>query len=157
MNTRILFPILAATAAIALVTTGCRRAAETATDVTRAVSTGRAGGAYEPVNTTKNALENQSKFVLMDYRAQRSVTSSGIAERVRDDGRLEVTANIRNRLERRIEVQIQCVFKDAQGFSTGDETPWQTLILTENAQESVPFVSLNDKARGYTIRVREAR
>jgi hypothetical protein len=49
------------------------------------------------------------------------------------------------------------VFKELDGFSSGDETPWQTLILTENGQESVRFVSMNDKAKDFTIRVREAR
>ena len=74
-----------------------------------------------------------------------------------EDGRLELVVNVRNRESRRIEVQIQCVFKDEQGFSSGDETPWQTLILTENTQEAVQFVSMNSKARKYTVRVRQAR
>jgi hypothetical protein len=49
------------------------------------------------------------------------------------------------------------VFKDEQGFSTGDETPWQNVILTENSQEDLRFLSMNDKARNFTIRVRQAR
>lgn len=115
-------------------------------------------GAYEPVNTTVGDLENSERFVLMDKGAQRSVTLAGpIQEGIAADGRLEVVANIRNRENRRIQVQVNCVFKDAQGFSTGDETPWQTLILTENSTEAVRFISMNDKARRYTIRVRQAR
>jgi hypothetical protein len=88
---------------------------------------------------------------------QRSVTCSGIQERILPDGRLEVTAQIRNRENRRIEVQVNCVFKDINGYSTGDETPFQTLILTENATEHVRFVSMNAQARKFTIRVRQAR
>ena len=114
------------------------------------------GGAYAPKNTTKYDLENQAPFVDMDKRVERSVTCSGLLKRVLPDGRLEVTANVRNREERRIEVQISCVFKDDNGFPTGDETPWKTLILTENAQEGVQFTSMNNSARRYTIRVREA-
>ena len=114
------------------------------------------GGASAPVNTQKFDLENKVKFVLMDEHVQRSVTSSGLQERVNNDGRLEVAAHIRNREARRIEVQVQCVFKDEQGFSTGDETPWQTLILTENGQETVSFLAINNQARGYTVRVRQA-
>jgi hypothetical protein len=115
------------------------------------------GGAYAPVNTTKYDLENKLGFVDMDSGAQRSVTCSGLQERTLPDGRFEVTANVRNRESRRIQVQINCVFKDAQGFPTGDETPFQTLILTENAQEGVKFTSMNNLARRYTIRVRQAR
>lgn len=117
---------------------------------------GCGGGAYLPKNTTKYDLENREKLVLLDARVQRSVTCSGIQERVLEDGRLEIAANIRNREGRRIQVQIGCVFKDANGFSTGDESPFQTLILTENAQEAVKFTSLNNLAKKYTIRIREA-
>ena len=46
-------------------------------------------------------------------------------------------------------------FKDAQGFPI-DSTPWVNVFLTERAQEGVKFVSMNDKAKRYTIRVREA-
>lgn len=114
------------------------------------------GGAYLPKNTTKYDVENREKLVLLDARVQRSVTCSGIQERALEDGRLEIMANIRNREGRRIEVQIGCVFKDANGFPTGDESPFQTLILTENAQEAVKFTSLNNLAKKYTIRIREA-
>ena len=114
------------------------------------------GGAYLPKNTTKYDVENREKLVLLDARAQRSVTCSGIQERALEDGRLEIMANIRNREGRRLEVQIGCVFKDANGFPTGDESPFQTLILSENAQEAVKFTSLNNLAKKYTIRIREA-
>jgi len=117
----------------------------------------QSGGAYAPKNTTRFDLENQAAFVDLDQAVQRSVTCSGIQQQTLPDGRLKVAANVRNRESRRIEVQINCVFKDAQGFSTGDETPFQTLILSENAQESVQFISMNNLARGYTIRVRQAR
>lgn len=122
-----------------------------------AVLTGcQSGGAYAPKNATKYDLENKEKFVLMDRMVQRSVTSSGIQKRLLPDGRLEVIAHVRNRETRRIQAQISCVFKDASGFSTDDETPWQNLILTENAQEDVRFVSINNKAQDFTIRVRQA-
>ena len=70
---------------------------------------------------------------------------------------MEVIANVRNRLNRRIEVQLNCVFKDEKGFPTNDEAPFKTLFLDENAQEGVRFISMNNQARTYIIRVREAR
>jgi hypothetical protein len=136
---------------------GCREVSESAQSATRYVITGHAGGAYEPKNVSKYDLENNARFVLLDKGVERSVTCPGIQERILDDGRLEVTANLRNRLNRRIEVQANCVFKDERGFPTKDEAPFQTLILTENAQESVSFVSLNSQAKTYTLRVRQAR
>ena len=113
-------------------------------------------GAKVPVNATKFDTENKEKFVLMDPGAQQSVTCSGLQEGVTPEGRLDVAANVRNRENRRIEVQINCEFKDAQGF-TIDSAPWETLILTENGQETRRFIAMSDKAKRYTIRVRQAR
>ncbi len=113
-------------------------------------------GAYRPQNTTKFNTEDREKFVLLDAGTQQSVTPTGIQETVLPDGRLQVVAKVRNRENRRIQVQINCEFKDAQGFPI-DSTPFQTLILTENATEGVPFTSMNAKAKDYTFRVRQAR
>ena len=138
-------------------TAGCVNVSQTVKGAVTTVVTGHPGGAYETVNATKYDLENQELFVLLDKGTERSVTCSRLEQRPLPDGRIEVLANIRNRQERRIQVEIDCVFKDDRGFSTGDETPFQTLILTENAQETVRFVSANTLARKYTIRVRQAR
>ena len=136
---------------------GCMKVSEQAQSGVNYVITGHAGGAYDPTNVNKYNLEDSVKIVMLDAGVQRSVTCSSIRERITEDGRLEITANLRNRQNRRIEVQVNCVFKDADGFPTNDEAPFRTLILTENAQEGVSFISLNDLAKTYTIRVRQAR
>ncbi len=113
------------------------------------------GGAKAPVNTTKFDLENRAGFVLLDDRVQRSVTCSGLQESATPDGRMEVAANVRNRENRRLQVQINCEFKDEQGFVL-DKTPFETLILRENEQQTVRFTAMNNRAKKYTIRVSEA-
>jgi uncharacterized protein YcfL len=110
-----------------------------------------------PEDTTKYTVENTGQFAVMDRAVQYSVTCTGIQHHTTPDGRLEIVANIKNRENRRIQVQVGCVFRDAQNFSTGDETPWQTLILGEHATEAVRFTAMNDKAKTYTVRVRQAR
>lgn len=114
-------------------------------------------GPYLAEESKTPAYESTERFVLLDPGVQYSITCTGINERTLADGRLEVTAQIRNRENRRLEVQVNCVFKDGNMVSTGDETPFQTLILTENATESVKFTSANAAAKKYTIRVRQAR
>jgi len=114
-------------------------------------------GPFTPQDTTKYTVENTEKFVLLDKPTQVSVTCTGLQERLLPDGRLEVVANVKNREARRIQVQIQCVFKDEQRVSTGDETAWQTLILAENSTEAVRFTAMNAQAKTYEIRVRQAR
>lgn len=113
-------------------------------------------GALLPQKTTEFAQETTAPFVLMDEGAQRSVTCSAIQQTNLSDGRLQVAAIVRNRENRRLQVQVNCEFKDLEGF-TVDSVPWQTLILTENGQETVRFSSMNSFAKTYTIRVREAR
>lgn len=112
-------------------------------------------GPYAPA-AVKNTIEDTERFVLLDPGAQYSVTCTGIQETRLSDGRLQVAANVRNRENRRIQVQIDCVFKDGAGFAL-DEAPYQTLILDENATQTVKFASMNDRALRYTIRVRQAR
>lgn len=120
-------------------------------------STGHDQGPYLPQAVKTPPYENTERLVLLDPGVQYSVTCPAINERILQGGRLEVVAQLRNRENRRIEVQADCVFKDQNGFVIGDETPFQTVILTENATEQVSFVSANDKAKKYTIRVRQAR
>lgn len=114
-------------------------------------------GPYTPKTSKTPAYENTERVVLMDPGVQYSLTCTGIQEGATPDGRLEVAAQIRNRENRRIEVQINCIFKDANGYTTGDETPFQTLILTENGTEQVKFTAMNTLAKKYTIRIRQAR
>jgi len=79
-------------------------------------------GPYTPQDTTKYTVENTEKFVLLDKPTQVSVTCTGLQERLLPDADSRVVANVKNREARRIQVQIQCVFKDEQRVSTGDET-----------------------------------
>jgi hypothetical protein len=114
-------------------------------------------GPYLPQTSKTPAYEGKEPVVLLDPGVQYSVTCSGIQEQTLPDGRLEVVAHLRNRENRRIEVQANCVFKDQNAFSISDETPFVTVILTENATEDVKFASMNNLAKKYTIRVRQAR
>ena len=114
-------------------------------------------GPYLPEGVKTPAYEGREPVVLLDPGVQYSVTCSGVQEKMLPDGRLEVVAHLRNRENRRIEVQANCVFKDLNGFSTGDETPFVMVILTENGTEDVKFDSMNTLAKKYTIRVRQAR
>ena len=105
----------------------------------------------------QSAISNNSKFVALGSLGSRIVQCTALQENTLPDGRLEVRANILNLVNKRVDLQINCIFKDAQGFSTDDETPFQTLILDETAQETITFTSLNTKVKDYTVRVRLAR
>jgi hypothetical protein len=110
-----------------------------------------------PQDNTKYTLENTDKFVLLDQPQQIYVSCTGLQERILPDGRLEVVANLKNRENRPLRVQAECVFRDAQGFSTGDTSPAQVLALAKYATETVRFTARNTLAKKYTVRVRQAQ
>lgn len=112
--------------------------------------------AKQPVTVTPYGAEDKSRYALEGPHVQHSIAYTTTEMRTLEDGRLEVITNVRNKENRRLEVQISCIFKDANNFSTGDETPWRTLILTENSEEPVNFTSMNNRAKNFTVRIREA-
>ncbi len=142
MNRALLISIVAAGGAL-LLATGC--------------SSTHDKGPYLPQASKTPAYEGKEPVVLMDPGVQYSVTCSGVDEKTLEDGRLQVMVHLRNRENRRIEVQANCVFKDQNGYSTGDETPFVMVILTENGTEDLKFASMNNLARKFTVRVRQAR
>jgi uncharacterized protein YcfL len=111
----------------------------------------------EQLETTKFTIRSTDKFVLLDQSAQACVECTGLQERILPDGRLEVAANVKNLEKRDLVVQINCVFKDEQGLSTEEETSFRKLTLPEGSTQVVQFTSVNNQARKYTIRVREAQ
>ena len=113
-------------------------------------------GAYTPLNVNINNKEDYFAVVLLNKRVQNTITCPGIQETKLPSGQMQVSVNLRNRDKKRIQVQANCEFKDAQGFVI-DSTPYQNVFFDDNSQESVQFVSMNAKAVRYTIRVREAK
>ena len=121
-----------------------------------------AGCASEPrplsaQDSTRYSVENTENFDLLDKTTQSAITCTGLQPRILANGRLEIVANVKNRGTSPVSVQINCVFQDAQGVSTNDDTPLQTLTLAGNATEAVRFTASNTAGKKYTIRVRQAR
>ena len=113
------------------------------------------GGCGAPV-AQQAAAANNGTFVALGTLGARTVKCTAMQETQLADGRLQVRANILNLINKRVDLQVSCSFKDEQGFAI-DTTPFQTLILDETAQETVEFISLNAQAKSYTVRVRLAR
>jgi uncharacterized protein YcfL len=107
--------------------------------------------------STKYSIESTGKFALLDEATQQAVTCTGLQEHFTAAGLLEVTVNVKNRASRPLVVEVRCVFKDDNGFSTGDETPWNAVSLGEDATEAVHYTAVNRLARKYTVIVRGAR
>jgi|UniRef100_UPI00404A5626 uncharacterized protein YcfL len=105
----------------------------------------------------KYSIEDAEKFTALDQATRMTVQCTGLQERINAQGYLEVVANLRNLSTPKIRIQANCVFKDAKGFSVGDETPFQKIEIGANATESIRFVAKNQEAKRFTVRVRQDR
>ncbi len=116
-----------------------------------------AQGPYKPLASESHRATLADKFILLDKESQGSITCTGLEERFDPSGRLEVVAHIANTEEYAVNIQVGCVFKDAQGFSTGDEVPFQIVSLGGGQTADKHFTAMNTQAETYTIRVRKVR
>ena len=112
-------------------------------------------GAYRAKKVPLADVENRETFVLFTKYLQKRLTVEGQNARWNEASLLEVQARLRNRTEAPLEVEIQTVFKNKDGFSTNDTTAWQRLMFEPNETKIYRVTSLNSKARRFTIRVRE--
>ena len=112
---------------------------------------------YAPLDATRYTIESTDKFVLLDQASDLPISCTGLQERILPDGRFQVVANVRNQSDRPLQVQVNCVFKDEQGVSAGDETPFRNLRLGGGETKAVTFTSINNLARRYTVQVRQLR
>jgi hypothetical protein len=98
--------------------------------------------------------EDQDGVVLLDSGLRRDVAVTGQTSQKTEDGRLWIRAQILNRTEDQLWVQVQTEFKDASGFSYGDVTPWEYVRLERSSSTPYSAKSLNTKAEHFTIRVK---
>ena len=99
-------------------------------------------------------LEASKQTVIMDsdlYWPLKIVTSKAERE---TDGRLRVTVVMKNDLKQPLALQVQTVFKDASGISTGDETNWEPIVIPGGATDTYRMVSGNAKADNFVVRIR---
>ncbi|MCW5548964.1 MAG: hypothetical protein KIT44_08370 [Opitutaceae bacterium] len=110
-----------------------------------------------PADAAASAGVVAEKYQPLDRPVREAVECFALHERVLPDGRLEVVAVMRNLTAAPVKLQLNCVFKDAQGFSIGDETPFQSATVFPGVNESVRFTSAGATARSFTVRARLAR
>jgi uncharacterized protein YcfL len=109
-----------------------------------------------PQDSTKFTVENTDRFTALDPAAEAAVMCTGLQERMLGDGRLEVVANVKNRQNMPVKVQVQCLFLDDQGVATEAGAPWQVLEIAGDSTEVVRFTASNAAAKRYAIRARGA-
>jgi len=112
-------------------------------------------GPHPAVSVPEVALEERETVVVLDDILAKKIAIEAQGNRWTETRRLQVFANIRNRTDFAQNIDVQTVFKDEAGFSLRDETAWQRIILEPNETTNYSSTSLDDRARKYTIRIRE--
>jgi hypothetical protein len=104
--------------------------------------------------TKKSDLyEDTETLVMLDRKIRKFLYVVDQSETLTEDGRLVVNARFMNKTKGTLEVQIQTLFKDANGNIT-DETNWELILVPSKSHYYYEAKSLNDRARKYTIKCR---
>jgi len=106
---------------------------------------------------SETAAATEESFVAVNGSTQEAVECAAIFTRMRPDGRLEVSVNLRNPGDKPLRLKTDCVFKDAAGLWLKDETPARTIEVAEGAMETVRFAAPTPAARRYTVWVQAVR
>lgn len=113
-------------------------------------------GPYRPAQREPSP-EIENSAVILDEKLTPSIAVDAQHAERTAQGKLKVMSNLRNRTHQDLTVQVQTVFRDANGFSTDDDTPWETLVLTANETRTMSVISTTSKADRYTMRIRLTR
>ncbi len=113
-------------------------------------------GPYIPV-TSEYQPESTHAAVVMSREIRKTIGVDATQTTRLPDNRMKAQVNIRNLSRKPVTVQVQTVFKDQGGISIGDETAWETIILTENETKTYSATSRSPRAELHTTRIRSLR
>lgn len=117
-----------------------------------------ADGPEVPPSNPKSPETAGAPVVLLDEDMSDNIAVDQIRSGRTSNHLLAVQANIRNRTDHDISIQVQTLYKDQYGnalyFNPGDETPWMTMVVTANSTTPYRSQSLSAQAAQFTIRIR---
>jgi len=113
-------------------------------------------GPYEPAERQPGP-ELEFTTVILDEELKELIAVDDQDSERTKQGRLKTMSNVRNRTNQDLTVQVQTVFRDESGFSIGDDTSWDTIVLTANETRTISATSTSKKAERFTVRVRMMR
>lgn len=113
-------------------------------------------GPYVPEGrSTSPEVENTT--VIMDKEISKMIAVDEQRTERTAQGKLKSLSNIRNRTNQDLNIQVQTVFRDEHGFSIGDDTSWDTLVLTAHETRTISATSTTRKAARFSVRIRMIR
>jgi hypothetical protein len=110
-------------------------------------------GPYQGITVPEAALEQREAIVILDGPTSGRVAIDKQNFRHDTEGKLEVFADIRNRTNSDLSIDVQTVYKDESGIPV-DTTAWSRMTLGPNETQTYKNISINDSPKRYTIRIR---
>jgi len=122
------------------------------------LASGCAEGPILPVANPKSPEAVHAPVSLLDADLEDVIAVDIIRAGKNPEGLLAVQANIRDRTDKDVAIQVQTVFYDELGLvlysEPGNETPWTTVILSTNGTVPYRAQALNNAAKRFTIHIR---
>lgn len=105
----------------------------------------------------ETAVTDEAPVVFTDAKLADAIIVGKVRGRHDQHGHLQAAATLENTTATAIVVGVRTVFRDSDGFSTGDETPWTRLVIGGGALENYQVRSLNDMAEDFQIEIRHTK
>jgi len=100
--------------------------------------------------------EETETFVFLSKGMNKRLLLSDQLVSATEDGRMIIKAKLFNKLSENLRVQFQTIFKDKDGYPTGDETNWELVVIPHNAYYYYEVTAMNTKAAKHVTRCRYA-
>ena len=100
------------------------------------------------------AVGKSEEIVALDKAAHTLVAVQSKAEERRPDGRLALRVELANLSDKDLAIQVQTLFRDKAGVPTGEDTPFEPMVLPGMGSKIYSVVSLRPDAATYTIQVK---
>jgi hypothetical protein len=117
-----------------------------------------AEGPTVPASNPKSPEAAGAPVVLLDEDMEDNIAVDQVRFGRTSNNLLAVQANIRNRTDHDISIQVQTLYRDQFGnalyFNPGDETPWMNMVVTANSTTPYRSQSLSAAAQNFTVRIR---
>lgn len=102
-------------------------------------------GPHRAVGQKGVPLEQSESVVFVDFGEKFLLRVVRVGSQETATGRVQVMAQVRNLMDREIECDVKCKFRDAAEFVV-DETNWQPCVFGRREIKQLEFKSLSTKA-----------
>ena len=107
----------------------------------------------KPLQAWKAAGQSDD-VVALDKAAHTLVAVQTRAVERTSDGRMSVRLELANLSDKDLTVQVQTLFRDAKGVPTGEDTPFEAVLLPGMGSSLYETSSLRPDAQAFTVQVK---